>query len=424
MDIPLNYIILDLMITLKENNKDLMINRKTLIIYLKRIVSLFNFDKTVLEDMVFDFDFNNELSFFLSEYEEYFEMDEDNNIVSMYDISLEELKDLLDEETISNIYENDLIMDIHNVIHDNYSVLEILGIKINTDIYKLIYELECELEKEYVNLGYSDVFNEFDIVNEKQRIKILKTIINTMYINIDNNLSSVEYKNLHTYAKSMARKMSGEEREILIHCEPTFDEDMLINNPMDRAIFFKEPSSNYVLDARLEMNNKKKKKVFSYNDIVKLNFYLTFLNLLDDEIKRTNNDELRDELIISKYELMYTMDEIYDLMNFNKKEEVLNINSDYSFIIPIVYFYAFEVLSYDDSEYMVHNTKQKDIMTYFFNIIKKLYIETYYKLTNNEMIINKIKNSSFYGTNMISTKLFDNFIPCKDNKKRIRRKHI
>lgn len=424
MDIPLNYIILDLMITLKENNKDLMINKKTLIIYLKRIVSLFNFDKTVLEDMVFDFDLNNELSFFLSEYEEYFEMDEDNNIVSMYDISLEELKDLLDEETISNIYENDLIMDIHNVIHDNYSLLEILGIKINTDIYKLIYELECELEKEYVNLGYSDVFNEFDIVNEKQRIKILKTIINTMYINIDNNLSSVEYKNLHTYAKSMARKMSGEEREILIHCEPTFDETMLINNPMDRAIFFKEPSSNYVLDARLEMNNKKKKKVFSYNDIVKLNFYLTFLNLLDDEIKRTNNDELRDELIISKYELMYTMDEIYDLMIFNKKEEVLNINSDYSFIIPIVYFYAFEVLSYDDSEYMVHNTKQKDIMTYFFNIIKKLYIETYYKLTNNEMIINKIKNSSFYGTNMISTKLFNSFIPYKDNKKRIRRKHI
>lgn len=424
MDIPLNYIILDLMITLKENNKDLMINRKTLIIYLKRIVSLFNFDKAVLEDMVFDFDLNNELSFFLSEYEEYFEMDEDNNIVSMYDISLKELKDLLDEETISNIYENDLIMDIHNVIHDNYSLLEILGIKINTDIYKLIYELECELEKEYVNLGYSDVFNEFDIVNEKQRIKILKTIINTMYINIDNNLSSVEYKNLHTYAKSMARRMSGEEREILIHCEPTFDEAMLINNPMDRAIFFKEPSSNYVLDARLEMNNKKKKKVFSYNDIVKLNFYLTFLNLLDDEIKRTNNDELRDELIISKYELMYTMDEIYDLMNFNKKEEVLNINSDYSFIIPIVYFYAFEVLSYDDSEYMVHNTKQKDIMTYFFNIIKKLYIETYYKLTNNEMIINKIKNSSFYGTNMISTELFNSFIPYKDNKKRIRKKHI
>lgn len=424
MDIPLNYIILDLMITLKENNKDLMINRKTLIIYLKRIVSLFNFDKTVLEDMVFDFDFNNELSFFLSEYNEYFEMDEDNNIVSVYDISLEELKDLLDEETISNIYENDLIMDIHNVIHDNYSLLEILGIKINTDIYKLIYELECELEKEYVNLGYSDVFNEFDIVNEKQRIKILKTIINTMYINIDNNLSSVEYKNLHTYAKSMARKMSGEEREILIHCEPTFDDAMLINNPMDRAIFFKEPSSNYVLDARLEMNNKKKKKVFSYNDIIKLNFYLTFLNLLDDEIKRTNNDELRDELIISKYELMYTIDEIYDLMNFNKKEEVLNINSDYNFIIPIVYFYAFEVLSYDDSEYLIGNTKQKDIMTYFFNIIKKLYIETYYKLTNNEMIINKIKNSSFYGTNMISTKLFNSFIPYKDNKKRIRRKHI
>ena len=424
MDIPLNYIILDLMITLKENNKDLMINRKTLIIYLKRIVSLFNFDKSVLEDMVFDFDLNNELSFFLSEYEEYFEMDEDNNIVSMYDISLEELKDLLDEETISNIYENDLIMDIHNVIHDNYSLLEILGIKINTDIYKLIYELECELEKEYVNLGYGDVFYDIDTNNERQRIKILKTIINTMYINIDNNLNNIEYKNLHTYAKSMARKMSGEEREILIHCEPTFDEGMLINNPMDRAIFFKEPSSNYVLEARLDINNKKKNKIFSYNDMVKLNFYLTFLELLDKEIINTSNDELKDELIISKYELMYTLDEIYDLMNFYKKEESININSDYNFIIPIVYFYAFEVLSYDDTDYLIGNTKQKNIITYFFNIIKKIYIETYYKLTNNEMIVNKIKNSSFYGTNMISTELFNSFIPYKDNKKRIRKKHI
>lgn len=424
MDIPLNYIILDIMIKLKENNKELTINKKILILYLKRILSLFNFDKEVLEDMVFDFDFNNELSFFISEYEEYFEMDENNNIIPTYDIELKELKNLLEEETINNIYENDLIMDIHNILNDNYSLLEILNITINTDIYKLIYELECEIEKEYITLGYEDIFYEINATEERKKIKVLKTIINTMYINIENNLNKIEYQNLHTYAKSMSKKMKGEEKEILLHCEPTFDETMLISNPMDRAIFFKEPSSNHVVEERLNINKKKQNKLFSFNDMVKLNFYLTFLELLDKEIKITNNEELKDELINSKYELMYTLDEIYNLMNFNKKEEPININSDYNFIIPIVYYYAFEVLSYDDNDYMINNTKQKDIMIYFFNTIKKLYIETYYKLTNNELIIRKITSSSFYGVNKISTKLFNSFIPYKDNKKRARKRHI
>ena len=74
MDIPLAYIIFDIMISLKKNNRDTMIYRDILIIYLKRFINSFDLDNDVLEDLIFDFNFANELSFFLDEYEDYFEM--------------------------------------------------------------------------------------------------------------------------------------------------------------------------------------------------------------------------------------------------------------------------------------------------------------------------------------------------------------
>ena len=53
------------MISLKKNNRDTMIYRDILIIYLKRFINSFDLDKDVLEDLIFDFNFANELSFFL-----------------------------------------------------------------------------------------------------------------------------------------------------------------------------------------------------------------------------------------------------------------------------------------------------------------------------------------------------------------------
>ena len=54
MDIPLAYIIFDIMISLKKNNRDTMIYRDILIIYLKRFINSFDLDKDVLEDLIFD----------------------------------------------------------------------------------------------------------------------------------------------------------------------------------------------------------------------------------------------------------------------------------------------------------------------------------------------------------------------------------
>ena len=52
------------MITLKENNKDTILPSKTLITYLKRIISLFNLSKESLEELIFDFNYSEELSYY------------------------------------------------------------------------------------------------------------------------------------------------------------------------------------------------------------------------------------------------------------------------------------------------------------------------------------------------------------------------
>ena len=420
MDIPVAYVIFEIMIILKENNKDTSISTKTLIIFLKELIGLLDFDKEELEDLVFDFDFGNELSFFLSEYGDYFQMEE--NIITLDDdVSIDKLKYLIEEVTYN--YDDQFIIQIYNIISNNYCFLEILGININTQVYDFMLKLEEELEKEYLDFCYYDLFYEEERYQKIKKIKLLKIIIDTMYINVNNSFDVVDNKNLLKYAKNSSRSMKDEERLLQIFDNPPFNQEYLLNNALDRAMFINEPVSKYVLSSKMETSFKKRNKSFNMDDMARLNFYLMYLKLLNNEINRVLNDDVKDELMITKYRLMYAIDSIYDLMNFNKEEEIININHGYGFIVPNVYFYAFEILCCSDSNYKINGTNDKNVIIYYFNIIKKLYIEAYYKLTGNENIINNIKNNSFYGVNKISTELFNSFIIDDNIKKKKRRKN-
>lgn len=423
MDIPLAYIIFDIMISLKKNNRDTMIYRDILIIYLKRFINSFDLDKDVLEDLIFDFNFANELSFFLDDYEDYFEM-EDGIIRLNSDVSINELKKLQEENVILEDFDEEFISDVEKVIHNDISFLEIIGINPNIQVYNALLELEEKLEYKYLDLSYDGLFDENTIEKTREEIKLLKVITNIMYININNNFSSVDYDNLYLYAKDRAKLMHGEELEVKLSRNPPFDRILLIKTPMDKALFINDSSAKGAIKGRLKMNNKKNKKKINMQDMTKLNFYLMYLELLDKEINKTKNIELKDELIIAKYRLMYVLDSIYDLMNFKKRESSIKINGDYSFIETIIYFFTVEVLSYDDKEYKLDGTNKKDIITYYFNIIKKLYVETYYKLTNDRVIIDLINNSNFYNVNTISSKLFSNIVPSEKNKSKIKKKNF
>ena len=423
MDIPLAYIIFDIMISLKKNNRDTMIYRDTLIIYLKRFINSFDLDKDVLEDLIFDFNFANELSFFLDDYDDYFEM-EDGIIKLNSDISIDELKRLQEENVVLEDFDEEFISDVEKVIHNDISFLEIIGINPNIQVYNALLELEEKLEYKYLDLSYDGIFDDKVVKKTKEEIKLLKIITDIMYININNNFSSIDYNNLYLYAKDRAKLMHGEESEVKLSCEPTFDRTLLVGTPMDKALFINDSSAKGVIKGRLEINNKRNKKKFSMQDMAKLNFYLMYLELLDKEINKTRNIELKDELIIAKYRLMYVLDSVYDLMNFKKRESSIKICSDYSFIVPTIHFFIFEVLSYGDKEYKLDGTNKKDIITYYFNIIKKLYVETYYKLTNDRVIVNLINNSNFYNVNTISSKLFSNIVTPEKNKSKIKKRNF
>ena len=119
---------------------------------------------------------------------------------------------------------------------------------------------------------------------------------------------------------------------------------------------------------------------------------------------------------------MYALDSSYDLMNYNKEESSIDINGNYNFILSIVYFYVSEILSYEDTDYMIEGTNEEDIVTYYFNIIKKLYIQTYYELTSDKKIIDMIKNNQYYDKNKISTKLFDSFVLSEEEKGKVKKR--
>ena len=359
----------------------------------------------------------------MDDYEDYFEM-EDGIIRLNSDVSINELKKLQEENVILEDFDEEFISDVEKVIHNDISFLEIIGINPNIQVYNALLELEEKLEYKYLDLSYDGLFDENTIEKTREEIKLLKVITNIMYININNNFSSVDYDNLYLYAKDRAKLMHGEESEVKLSRNPPFDRTLLIKTPMDKALFINDSSAKGAIKGRLKMNNKKNKKKINMQDMTKLNFYLMYLELLDKEINKTKNIELKDELIIAKYRLMYVLDSIYDLMNFKKRESSIKINGDYSFIETIIYFFTVEVLSYDDKEYKLDGTNKKDIITYYFNIIKKLYVETYYKLTNDRAIIDLINNSNFYNVNTISSKLFSNIVPSEKNKSKIKKKNF
>lgn len=266
MDIPVAYVIFEIMIILKENNKDTSISTKILIIFLKKLIGLLDFDKEELEDLVFDFDFGNELSFFLSEYGDYFQMEE--NIITLDDdVSIDKLKYLIEEVTYN--YDTDFILDVYNIISNNYCFLEILGININTDVYDFMLKLEEELEKEYLDFCYYDLFCEEERYQKLKKIKLLRIIIDTMYINLNNSFNIVDNKNLLKYAKSNCISMKDEERLLQIFDITSFNQEYLLNNALDRAIFINEPVSKHVLASKMETSLKKRNKSFNMDDMAR-----------------------------------------------------------------------------------------------------------------------------------------------------------
>ena len=137
-------------------------------------------------------------------------------------------------------------------------------------------------------------------------------------------------------------------------------------------------------------------------------FYLTYYYLLREEMKIVTDDRIKVELNKAKYNLMQVIDSIFDntlFMNIdNSRLDDVKIDNSYNEFET--YFFIDELLSYNDDMY---NKDDSYIMEYF-NIIKKIFVKTYYNLTKNKRVIQIIKNNKLYGINNISSSYFDDIV--------------
>ena len=102
---------------------------------------------------------------------------------------------------------------------------------------------------------------------------------------------------------------------------------------------------------------------------------------------------------------MYVLDSVYGKSTFleNKNMDMTEINEDYFFAYDAVNYFINELLCYDDDKYRNKNFDTDNTMIYLNNIMKKLFIQTYYYLTKDKEVINKINDNKLFGINTISS---------------------
>ena len=111
---------------------------------------------------------------------------------------------------------------------------------------------------------------------------------------------------------------------------------------------------------------------------------------------------------MAQYRLMMMLDGMFDNMLFMNVDNsnIEDYEGKYKFNELEALFFIDEILSYDDKMY---EYKDSYVIEYF-NIIKKVFIKTYYSLTKDNNIISKIKENKLYSINKTSSKYFDDIL--------------
>ncbi len=400
MDLPFKYMVLCMIRTLKERNMPLVIEKANLIDYINKFMQKAYFTMEEKKQIIDDFDFDYELDSLVSKYFQYFDSEGkwirfDSDLISeLGDLILEEMEEVDDL----------LINDIDMVIEGDVEFLDILGVKVKKELYNYLAEIEREIEHCYNELCGLDSYvglAEVDtnpLIDKIKKLKIKKTV---MLLNTSNLLTNIEHRDLMHYACNIADKVNEFEVVDLLLDDYDFSEIEITDDVFLRSIFVGGESyisnlSESIILNHLGIRNNKKYSVIKY--------YLTFLELLEKEIN-SSNELLYIELTEIKYKLMNTIDSVYGTTLFvgNYSLYDKDFMEDYGFILNTVCYFIEELLMYDDESYRNKESDTDNIIIYLNNILKKLLVETYYKLTGDNKIIDMIKENKLYGVNAIST---------------------
>ena len=401
MEIPFNYILINIMINLKNRQIKPEISKQNLIKIIDTIIYNLDYSEKEKLEIINNFDFEYELDSFYNENITYFEITQ-NNISLNDDTSIEELEDILDDST------NEIILDnIDDLLQTNITIIELMGIKIRKDLYNWL----CQSLKEEENL-YNKLLlarrNKDNLLEEKiiKQIKIHSFTRKIFFINLE-NIEFEEAYDLLLYSESITE--NSKPKNIFFNIKNnTFDETNIHYNPFQIALFSSELSPINLANYKLlyDLDEKMNINIDSYKD--DYSFFIKYYYLLCKEIGITPNNNLKKELEVAKYKLMMVIDSMFEntLFRNNDNNNINEYIGNYNSNKLEAYFFIDEILSYKDNMYQYKNS----YIIEYFNTIKKLFIETYYLLTKDNTIINRIEQNTLYNKNKISTNYFNSIL--------------
>lgn len=403
MEAPFDYILINIMINLMERNIVPRISKDNL----EKIIIKFINDYYTQEEalnIINDFDFDEELNRFYYEYIDYFDIDDDTIFLND-NVSIKMLEKFIVPESDEDI---NFLENVIDFLNSDLSITELMGITIRKDIYNCLIKIYKSLNKQYKDLNALRMQGNKKTEDETiKKIKLLSIQEKLMFINMHYNLDINEYYDLLLYSDDIL------DNEEYYHIpfnitNNIFDEYTFYNNPFQRAIFFENISFNALTRYKLDYNIDKASENDTDYFMLDYKFYLTYYYLLREEMKIVTDDRIKVELNKAKYNLMQVIDSMFDntlFMNIdNSRLDDVKIDNSYNEFET--YFFIDELLSYNDDMY----NKGDSYIIEYFNIIKKIFVKTYYNLTKNEDIIQIIKNNKLYGINKISSSYFDDII--------------
>lgn len=150
MEIPFDYILISIMINLKNRKVKAEVSKQSLIKIINKIIYNLNVNEKEKLEIINNFDFEYELDTFYNNHIEYFELTSDSIILDD-NVSIEDLENILENNDIDEL----ILNEIDSLIESDISVIELMGIKIRKDLYKWLYLSLQEDDKLYRELLFA-----------------------------------------------------------------------------------------------------------------------------------------------------------------------------------------------------------------------------------------------------------------------------
>lgn len=407
---PLDYILFKIMKLLKEHSKETVISREMF----SRIVGEFLIESYLSDEvkasLLSDYDFDYDVDSILDDYA-YCLSDVEGFLILLPHIKLQDIDDMLDG--FSSDYDDELIAVIDEFYDFNIFVLEMIGIKMNKELYKRMIELEGNIEKNYEWLAISqknDKKNEHIITdNLKKCIFKRKFIFNYL-----KEVSSEEYNDLYKYSLHEADSLGVGTVDFRIESDNM--DSIIEDDPFHRSLFLSDSIKEFVYSESFYASS-------AYGDDYEMNkelFYIRVIDILEKRVNANEYSSVNERLLFAKYKLMYVIDMLFQsdkkfngYLFMNSRKNYIDYHDDYSFMEEEIFYLIDELFEYTDDD-------MNDKVICFENNIKSILLEAYYGLTRDERVIDAIKSHDNYGRYNYINRLFSGIID--KNIKKIRQK--